>query len=430
VSWFRNVALAGTLGVLAACGPGSGTTPSATVTPRATPTPTAAPTHPLEFAVLLLASSQNGSATDQLTIYDPTGGAHGQATFQAPTPPMVGNAAAVTQIPAFTAAGAAYYADQTGSISRLRPDSGAGGSPVAGFPFGNAQQQELSFAVSPDGQRVFGIITQLPPLMTNCNGPCGFQPGAITVKVVSATAGGPAVTLVQRTIAQDQFFMGQPRLFAWNASGPVQLDDAATGTQDGIPGYEYGPWGHAHYLMSNGQPGQAVAGSSCAIDDLAANGTAVCEPPAATPPNFGGPHPVVNGAGTTLFSVTPAPVSCAACKVDQIVNVRISPDGTRVALAETQSPSGSNSMAKSELLDATGSLIPLPDNFQAEGWLDDQTLIGTTSGSLNAGTGQGTCPNGDLPGNAALSLVKLSDPSHAVPFNQCGVFVGVVRPPS
>jgi hypothetical protein len=416
--------------VLAACGSGTGTSsPTGTPTaPVATATPE--PPHPLEFAILLLASSQNSTGTDHLTILDPSGSTHGQVAFEAPAQPMVGNAATVTQQPAITAAGAAYYADSHGNINVLRPDSNSVHSVVAGLPF-TGQQQELSFVVSPTGQMVMAMVMQLPQLQTNCNGPCGFQPGAIHLKVLSATAGAAATTLTQRDIAQDQFG-NAPRMFAWNAAGPVSLDDAATGTQDGIPGYAYAPWGHAHYLMSNGQAGQVVGGSGCALDDLAADGTAVCDPAQASAAGAG-PLKVVRSSGSPGYNATPEPVSCAGCQVQQVAYIRLSPDGSRVAVAVVQAPSNSNtSTVKAELIDSAGSITPLADNFQPEGWLDSQTLIGTTDSTLGAtgGQTQTTCPNGDIPGNYALSLIRLSDATHVLPLNQCGTFVGVVRPAS
>jgi len=94
-----------------------------------------------------LVSSAPGTPTS-VEIVDSTGHVHAQTTFQPPPAPMIGNAAALLQSPVRTAAGAAYFADSTGQIRKLTPDGTV--SMVAKFPL-TSTQQELSYAVSPDG---------------------------------------------------------------------------------------------------------------------------------------------------------------------------------------------------------------------------------------------------------------------------------------
>jgi len=416
---------------IAACGSGSSAPPAGSATASARPT--SAPHHPLEFAVLLLSnpSSPTGPAPpEQVTILDPNGAKHGQAGFTAPLPPMVGDAGAVLQFPVVTAAGAAYYVDDQGNLTALHPDAPASAA-VAGFPFmGGRSQQEISIAVSPDGSQLEAMVLQLPAIMTNCQGPCGLEPGPLHNTLYAAQPGAPASKLAEGDIAQpSQNVPNVPRLFAWTAGGPVALDTAPFGTQDGFPGFVFLGYGTAHFLNGSGQPAQPVGGTGCMVDDIAANGAVLCDTGVS---QASGQFDVRSSDGTLAFSASPTHVGCSACQVQQVSNARLSPDATRIALAVQESPPGSSAATSlrtlGEVLATGGAVTQLADGFQPEGWLDGSTLIGTTDQSeVNPNGASTSCPTGANPGNSSLSIVRLANPTTAVPLHACGVFAGVVR---
>ena len=100
-----------------------------------------------------------GTAT--VKIVDARGGVHASASFVPPPAPLIGPAAALLQSPVRTAGGAVFYADNTGVIHKLLPDGST--SVVATFPL-TSPQQELTYAVSPDGAHLMAIVLTLPPV--------------------------------------------------------------------------------------------------------------------------------------------------------------------------------------------------------------------------------------------------------------------------
>ena len=94
-------------------------------------------------------------------IVDTTGHVYAQASFVPAPPPAIGNAVPLLQSPIRTAAGAVFYADSTGAVHRLKADGST--SVVATFPL-SSPQQELSYAVSPDGAHLIAIVLSTPAL--------------------------------------------------------------------------------------------------------------------------------------------------------------------------------------------------------------------------------------------------------------------------
>src|SRR5215470_6880320 len=112
------------------------------------------------FAVLTGGSWNDGPGRhDTVEIRGLDGRVRASAAFTARRLPVVG-AVPVLQDEARVAGGRVYYADGSGVIRTLAPDGTV--AEVARWPFGGAQQ-ELSFAVSPDGKVLEAAILSLPP---------------------------------------------------------------------------------------------------------------------------------------------------------------------------------------------------------------------------------------------------------------------------
>ncbi len=424
----RHAAGIAVLPLLAACsvagGPASPTAVTRTATPLPTPTP--APPHPLEFAVLLSGASNGGAAPadDVLSILDPTGGRHGVINFAAPLAPDVGNAVAVMQLPAVAADGAAYYADRMGGFWRLAPDSATSPQRVPDWFVqlqGTASaQQELSFVVSPDGSQMEALVLTFAQPQTGCPGPCGLRSNQVQAKYWQELPGN------SNTFQATPFtFSGnhELRLFAWDAAGPVELTDAAVGTQDGVPGYNSGPFGHAVQLASDFTPGTSLGPAACQAADVPlSDGTVVCAPP--YPSSGTGSYRVSGPSAGAGYAISPGVIACGGCTAQYAGWVRLAPDAMSVAMQVVLYTADGKQVTRAEVLSRSGTVTRLPDSFAPEGWLDASTLVGTTD------TSGGSCPAGGLPGNDPLAVVSLATPSTATPLHSCGVFVGVVRPAS
>src|SRR2546423_7316612 len=132
---------------LASCGVAG--QPRSAAHPRPSPTPSVASAPSPTAGLLVIASGLpgiqqvNNPPTGQATvsIVDADGQVRARATFEPPPAPRIGNAGPLLQSPVRAAAGAAYYADKSGSVRKLTADGTI--SPVAKFPLTN-QQQELA----------------------------------------------------------------------------------------------------------------------------------------------------------------------------------------------------------------------------------------------------------------------------------------------
>ncbi len=416
------------IAVLVGCG--SATPPATTQQPTRRATPSPVP-HPLEFAVLQLGKVTGSGATagpDVITILDAQGAVHGRASFQAPLRPNVGNAAAVVQPDAVTAAGSVFFADSTGLIWKLLPDASAAALPADGGRWHPkltgtaAAQQEISFAVSPEGDRSVALVLTFAQPQTNCQGPCGLQSDEVQRSFWSFSSG--TTTSLQLSPVNSSTGAG-PRVFGWDSAGPVLLDDAPLGTQDGWPGFDGGPYGHAHQIdAANGDRQAALPAGGCTLMDAPLpDGTTLCLPASPLGGIATGPLTVQGPSAGSGYSVTPAPVGCAGCSIVQVAWARLSPDGRSVALsvlvnAATSQPSPP---PLAEVISSTGTVTPLPGKFAPEGWLDAATVIGASDAS------DSSCPPGQGPGNLPLAVVQLNAPHTEQPLKVCGVFAGVVR---
>lgn len=353
------VALVG-LAAIAACGTAaapatSGPTRSATAAPSTTAAPTPKPTQ--TFLVVLGQSATSPQSQDLLTILDASGVQHASVAFAPPVAPTTVGANTSAQQPATAAAGKAFYLDSTGTLHAIAPD----GTPADVTHFPVAADQEISFAVSPDGTQVVAVVN---------SGPAFKQ-----YSVYSAVRGG-STRLVHGPAPSG----GIIRLLTWSAAGPVVITDASAAFQ-GCESGECQPWGHAALLdPASGTVGVPVGGADCTLWDIAGS-SALCS--ADTGPGGGVAHTGLSIRKLDGSGAKPVPVtSYCSCFYD----ARLSAAGD-VALAVSDSPGELATVIVRP--DGTTSTVAVPAPTSGLGvlapytWWGDHTLVGvTTCGSV------------------------------------------------
>ncbi len=341
---------------LAACGVAG--QPRSAAYPRPSPSPTAASIPSPSAGLLVIASGLPGiqqvnappASQATVSIVDAVGQVRAKTSFEPPPAPRIGNAGPLLQSPVRAAAGAAYYADKTGSVRRLAPDGTI--SPVAKFPLTNAQQ-ELAYAVSPDGAHLIAIVLSTPPLHDpppqSLADPL-YQEGAHwTLRLETADAGGPTTTTLERDLGTS---FPRPTLIAgWDDRGPVASVNSALGAQS-VPASTRFFGDAIVHLAPDGSRAEQLGGAGCVAVDEISNGTVVCA--ADTPPQLN----VKSSSGAVLWQAgLPAGASYAS--------PWLSPDGGTIALQGfTVTAHGATPAAAAE--------IPL-------GWLDNSTIVEATA---------------------------------------------------
>src|SRR5207302_1176533 len=102
-----------------------------------------------------------------------------------------------------------YFLDGTGVVRSLTPDGTV--AQITSFPV-PAAQYEVSFAVSPDGNRLMGTLTN-------------FSSGGIDV--YAAAPGQPPILLRHQQSGPGLSFVG------WDSTGPIGTDPTIYGTRGG-----------------------------------------------------------------------------------------------------------------------------------------------------------------------------------------------------
>jgi hypothetical protein len=312
-------------------------------------------------------------------IVDRQGRVHAKATFQPPPAPKIGNAAPLMQSPVRVAAGAAYFADSTGAIRKLAPDGKV--SPVATFPLTNSQQ-ELTYAVSPDGAHVMAIVLSTPPLHSpppqTLSDPLFVEGGHWTLAVETADAGGATTTTLRRDLGTTP---APTLIVGWDAGGPLATLNSGLGTQ-GVPlsAHFFGPdLGGAPlvHLAPDGTHLDRVGGSDCLAVDSVANGTVLCG-------SYSAPQFVVrSSSGTAMWQASlPSDAGSYAPWLSPDANA-IAVQGQLITRAGVASAPGSGGSAQSQLI--------------ALGWLDSHTIVeATQSAQLSLYGAQGFTKVRDL----------------------------------
>lgn len=304
----------------------------------------------LSGAPLTAFNPQSSGAT--VKIVDATGHVYAEDTFNPSPPPVIGNAVPLLQSPVRTGGGAVFYADASGVVHRLKPDGSK--SVAATFPL-TSKQQELSYAVSPDGVHLIAIVLSTPPLHNpppqQLGDPIYQAGGHWSLTVETADTGGTTTTTLQRDLGAN--FPSPTQIVGWDRNGPLATLNTAIGAQQALPsGHLFGsPLIH---LAADGTHLDTVGGQGCfAVDELA-DGTVICDQDWS---NFS----VRNASGTALWQ--------AALPSDNYYyGLWLSPDASAVAVQNLILTS--SSVASSARQAGTGQ----PQKV-ALGWLDANTVV-------------------------------------------------------
>jgi hypothetical protein len=164
----------------------------------------------------------------------------------------------------------------------------------------------------------------------------------------------------------------------WTAAGPIAMVPVGVGTQDAW-------WGGPLYVIdTSGKRGRQVGGADCDSTSITTAGLIACT-------TGQGVVSVRDSSGNVLWAT-------------QV-------DGT-YALSLVLSPDAQAITDGNKVQTRAGGLVPMPQGFQVEGWLDNNTVVGRVSSA-----------NG-VRGN--LSWINLSAPGTMHDLGFKGDFVGTV----
>jgi len=368
---------------LAACG--SAGQPSATSSVSTTPSALSSRLFAIATGLpgAQLVNSYPLPAQASVKIVDANGRVHAQASFAPPPAPNIGNAAPLLQSPVRAAGGAVFYADSTGAVHELKADGST--SVVATFPLTSAQQ-ELSYAVSPDGAHLIAIVLSTPPLHDpppqTLGDPIYQAGGHWTLKLETADAGGGTTTTFQRDFGTS--YPSPTQIVGWDQKGPLATLTTPLGAQQAPPSAHL--FGTLVHLAPDGTHLDALGGSNCSAVDEISDGTVICD-------QDWQQFSVRSSSGATLWQAT-------LPSDNYYFGLWLSPDANAVAVqgivvtrTNVASAARQNSGGQSQLV--------------ALGWLDSSTVIEAT-------------PSGQLSLYEALGLTKIRD------LGVTGIFEGLL----
>lgn len=362
----------------------SGATPSAQPSTSPTSSPQSSSPRPNPTpSVTLFAVVETGANADQpgtVAIVGLDGYAKAKATFQPRVEPRVPDAYTPLQSVAQVVGSAVYYIDGLGTVRVLR----VGSQPqvVARFPLQPAQE-DVWFAVSPDGSRVIAGILTLPALGPNVPGtgwPTLVGPWKFDLEM--AAAGGQTNTLVHSESAyepDDQNHGWKPMFpVGWISNEPVVMEPAHVTSQNSW-------WGGALYVIDDtGKKIKQLGGTDCTSASITSNGLIPC--------SIGTSNTVtVRDLGGAVVWATHVDGSTAW-------DVHLSPSAQAVLNAR-------------QVETKAGGMVGTPSHFETQGWLDAQTVLGRVQYTTTQGN---------------LSWVGLSDPTTVHDLGFQGDFVAAI----
>jgi hypothetical protein len=292
-------------------------------------------------------------------------------------------ASTVLPVQARVAAGAVYFIDGKGVVRRLEPSGSV--QAVTTFPI-TSSQQDVSFAVSPGGNRLMAaVFTHASVVPGPASGPAYLPTGQARLDLEVANAGGSATTVkhwqgsASGDLSQPQFH--NITMAGWDAVGPTVLVDGYEAVQNTVIEGQQWMGGHLARISLDGTLGSSIGPASCQPYSVEQEGSIVCLK--------GTSVNVVSGAGQVLWQVSnvPAPLSISG-------GFALSPDGSQVAMDGLLAGKG-------------GSRTTLAANFSTRGWIDDQTIIGFV--------GFGT---------SRIGIIRTSSPTKVEDWGFSGQYVG------
>lgn len=374
--------------LLAGCGHvPSGVASTPTGTPSAAPTPSIAP----PVAGLLFAVVEGGypppnvSEPGTVAIVGLDGYAKAKATFQPRVGPVIADAYTPLQGVAQVVGSSVYYIDGAGTVRVLR----VGSQPqvVARFPLQPAQE-DVWFAVSPDGSRVLAGILTFPALGPLLPGTGWHTPvGPSKFDLETAPAGGQTKTLVHLEVPQGSNVPTPTFPVGWTVAGPVAMVPLYVTSQNIWPG------GPLYLIDDSGKKTTKLGGSDCNSASITPNGLIPC----------------VSSTGVGAVSVrdtTGKILWTTHASGSDPLSLYLSPDGQAISEGEQNSSDLTTWWTPIEM--HSGATVQLPKMFVVEGWLDSNTVVGRSYG------------DGDL------SWISLGDPTKVHDLGFKGDFVATL----
>jgi hypothetical protein len=331
----------------------------------------------LLFAAVEGGSLSLGSQPGTVVIVGLDGYAKAKATFQPRVGPVIADAYTPLQGVAHVVGSSVYYIDGAGTVRVLR----VGSQPqvVARFPLQPAQE-DVWFAVSPDGSRVLaGILTfpALGPLVPGTNWHTPVGPSKFDLE--TAPAGGQTKTLVHLEVPQGGNVPTPTFPVGWTVAGPVAMVPAYVTSQDAWPG------GPLYQIDDAGKKTTQLGGSDCNSASITSKGFIPCQ---------------IGTSGVVT-------VRDAAGKVVWLTHI----DGFS-AWSLNVSADGQAILNDSQVETHATGIVPMPSGFRVQGWLDTNTVVGRVQQQ-----------NGD---EGDLLWISLGDPRTVHDLGFKGDFVGTL----
>jgi hypothetical protein len=389
--------------LLSACGSnkaGTTATPSSTQkASRPAATPLTVPTGEPLLAVLESKLPVSQQQADTVAIAGLDGFARAKASLIPIRPPTMRftQNGQVLSFPlllppqAYVAAGQVFFLDGTGRIRSLSPSNLL--HDVTSLPK-TADQQLVSFGVSPDGTGILATILFIPsnPQSGDFN---------IAYDVFGAHTGGPA-TMIRHGVGTFSINAAPvPVVVGWGDAGPLGTIPSEFFPQGGPPGRWHGT---VVQLDSAAQPTGAVGTADCRWQDQLPDGAVVC-----LAETDNGTKVVVNKpVGSPAWSHVNPPHAYS----DPV----LAPNGKSVVVRRQKAQVLPERVFEGcFVLDSTGGETALPAGFLAVGWDTSSILIGATTNATDPGA---------WPTFAPLSYVQVGSPNttHALGFS--GTFIG------
>ncbi|MBO0686198.1 MAG: hypothetical protein J2P45_23870 [Candidatus Dormibacteraeota bacterium] len=348
-------------------------------------------------------ASADAAGTAVVSLVDETGKTITSTTFTPPKLAVIGNAAAIRQYPVQVAAGAAYFADAEGVVRRIGRNGKV--STITTFPVRSAQD-ELSFAVSPDGSHLLASILSTPPLHVpppaTLGDPVFAEGGHWSLQLFTATPGSSPVSTLQKDLGTTPT---PTVVVGWDSNGPLASVNTALGSQN--PSSLRFAGDQLIHIGSDGTHLDQVGGTNCLPRDELLDGTVLCQV----------------GTGFPSYEVRRADgglVWQADNGGQGLFDLRLSPDGRRftAVLPGVAPPTGGNKIFTSGAPPGGVALGATSGAAQTEavGWLDPGTVVLAAGLPFYLNVSQGF----------PLSLVNVDDPGRERPLGITGDFVGVI----
>jgi hypothetical protein len=379
--------------------PSSVSSPAASPSANATP-PKATPSPALATLYAVLEAPRLNAQNTTVAIAGLNGIAHAKTHFTPRSTPYAPDVAVILSPEAHVAAGVVYFIDGRGVVRTL--DRSGHVRQVAAFPL-TQKQQEISFAVSPDGKQLVAAILTLPAVGNLIPG-TGWHElvGPWKLAVARAVVGGATVTLHSWQASGPP---SQPNGFAnivmagWDLQGPVAVVGSAFSTQNGqFDRQLFFSGDFAHLDVATGLPG---SGYGCQGDfqpwSVALDGTTVC---AAS-------RSAQSGLTAAVSVQTPG----------QAVWEPVLPDKPPFAFPGSfaLSANGGRLAMDGAVVGRSASTVLLNSYFKPEGWFDAGTMIGVQMNRADPNRSDG------------MAYLRLSNPTHPVLLGFAGEFVGTIN---